>query len=359
MKRNLLAILCLVCMLASLMAGCGAKESADTSDKGGAQTEATKDKPTYQLRISHIGAPDTWYDLIPREMVARMNEQAGYEAFKLEMYSSGQLANGDSENAELANTGTIEMTFTASDGIVNLNGALERWNIIAMPFILPNEDALNAFYDGEYGQALCKEATDATNVIVYPGWPTGGSILGSNKGEIRVPSDISGQKIRTTTSTLIMKSVEAWGATPVSVAWGETYTALQQGTVDGMINGLTSWYGGAFGEVCDYGTVLNSYINTNVPLVNKDFYNSLTPELQAIFDDGMEWLVQAFRDEYVKLAAEYLGEIEEAGMDIIELTDAEKEVWVEATAAMVEEYADIAGGMDYIKEVQAHVKTLG
>ena len=359
MKRRMFALLCAGCLAASLLTGCGSKSDSNPSaPDDSTPTTETGDQPTYKFRVSHLGAVNTWYDDVPREMVAQMNEKAGYEAFQIETYTSGQLAGSDSENAELVNNGTVEMTFTANDGVVYLNGSLERWNVISMPFIFPNEDAVALFYDSEYGKDLIDEATNATDVIVYPGFVTGSAILGSNKGEIHLPADIAGQKIRTTASTLVMKTVEAWGATAINVSWGETYSALQQGTVDGMINGLSSWFGGAFGEVCKYGTVVNSYINNNVPLVNKAWYNSLTPELQGIFDEGMAWLVSEMRSQYVELSKDYLAQIDAQGMKVISLTDEERQVWVDASAPVVESQADNAGGIDYVNEVQDFISGL-
>lgn len=358
MKKKVLSLFFVLCMVGGTLVGCGSSKKADNVDTSVAQTE-TAEKKTYKIRLSHLGSNETDYTLVPQEMVEMMNEKAGYEAFELEVYTVGQLGNSDLENCELVNNGTVEMSFTANDGLLYLNGSLERWNVVSIPFLFPSEAAANSFWNTEYGKDLMAEVADTTNVIVYPGFCNGYSILGSNKGEIHLPSDVAGQKIRTTASQFIMKSVESWEAASINVPYSETYSALQQGTVDGMINGLASWWGCTGGEVCKYGTRINSYYNINCPIVNKDWYNGLPENLKEIFDEGMEFLHERTLENWPKNRAMYEDALAAQGITIIDITDEERQVWVEATESVISELAAMAGGVDYVNEIRECVATLG
>lgn len=347
MKRKFLPIALLGTLFLQLLTGCG---SGETSSEPASPDAAGGDQ-VYTFRASHLATPDFPYDTTLTMMTDYMNELAGYEAFEVQLFGSGALAGSDNENTEMTNNGIVEFSFAANDSILYINSDLIKWNIYSMPYTFVTQDALYAFIDGEMGQALLDEATEATNCIVYPGICQGFAILGSNRGPVLTPEDIAGQKLRSTPAELVQATVNAWDATPVNVAYSEIYTALQQGTVDGMLNAQSSWASGGFYEVCDYGTYVNSYSNIHFPVVNKDFYNSLPEDLQAVWDSGMEYFVEITREQMADKLAASDQEMMDGGFELTYLNDEQLQAWKDATADVIQSNVDVVGGSEYFQQV--------
>ena len=167
---------------------------------------------------------------------------------------------------------------------------------------------------------------------------------------IHSPDDLSGLKIRVQESITAMNLVRNLGGAPTPISWGELYTALQQGVVDGAENNPPSFYTSRHYEVCKYYT-LNEH--TAVPdflLIGTVAWNNLTSQEQ-------EWLQQADDDAvvyqrkiWVESEEEALKAVQEAGVEIIR---PDKTLFSEKTAAMLEEYKDDEVVYDLIQKIQA------
>ncbi|MDR1827054.1 MAG: TRAP transporter substrate-binding protein DctP, partial [Methylobacteriaceae bacterium] len=102
---------------------------------------------------------------------------------------------------------------------------------------------------------------------------------------VKTPEDVKGLKIRVPANTIQVKGFEVLDAAPTPMALGEVYTALQQGTIDGMEHTIPNLLAGKYYEVIKY-VALDSHIkNTTVWLTGTEFFNSLTPEQQKLLVD--------------------------------------------------------------------------
>ena len=108
----------------------------------------------------------------------------------------------------------------------------------------------------------------------------------TTKKAVRSAEDMKGLKIRTQKSSIAMQSMEALGASPTPISWGELYTALSQGTVDAAENNIPSFVTGRHFEVCKYFSFTEHQRVPDVLVMSKKIWESLSPEQQG-------WIEQA------------------------------------------------------------------
>jgi len=164
------------------------------------------------------------------------------------------------------------------------------------------------------------------------------------------PEDLEGLKIRVQESATAMQLVSALGASPTPISWGELYTALQQGVVDGAENNPPSFYLSHHYEVCKY-YILNEH--TAVP----DMLLIGTPLWDRLDDQERQWLQEAAaaatdyqRQLWQAAEAEALAAVKAAGVKIIRPN---KKPFFEQTKHLLEQYRDQPSIYKLIQKIQA------
>ena len=144
--------------------------------------------------------------------------------------------------------------------------------------------------------------------------------------------------MRTLESPLHTDTFNAFGANASPFAFGELYTALQQGTYDAMDCPISLYYTNKFYEVQDYLTLTGHVYAATALLVNNDFYNTLPADLQDLITEASE----EFRTEQRELAqqqdGEFLAQLEAEGMQINDLTDEQRNQFREAAESVYTKY---------------------
>ncbi|MGG0717054.1 TRAP transporter substrate-binding protein [Robertmurraya massiliosenegalensis] len=237
---------------------------------------------------------------------------------KVEVYPNSQLG-GDREQLEGVQEGSITAALTGSAVQVNF---VKSASILDLPFAFSSvEDIMATYRDETLFNALSEEYSSAGFKLL------GISItdfrnLTSNK-LIRKPEDINGLKIRTMESEYHIEAWKALGANPTPMPVNELYTALQQNTVDGQENPLEVIYAQKFHEQQKYITLTRHVPHPLVWVMNKEFYEGLSEELQTVVDEAMDKALVAAQDYQDENTEKIEAELETAGVEIIELTDEE------------------------------------
>jgi TRAP-type C4-dicarboxylate transport system substrate-binding protein len=138
-------------------------------------------------------------------------------------------------------------------------------------------------------------------------------------------------------------------ATPI--AWGEVYTALQQGTVDGIDIDLNLAWFNNFPEVNKNLTLVGSIYSPHLVMISKMFYESLTPEQQILITEAFEEMKIFERNKIRENEKMIIEKMKESGVQIVELSPEERARWAEATKVVYEEYEDRIG-KDVIEEAR-------
>jgi C4-dicarboxylate-binding protein DctP len=336
-----MAALALVMMFA--LAACGNSEKTEGSG-GGAESDGVQE---ITIKISHVVAENT-----PKHQGAlKMKEVIEKESdgkIKVQVYPNSSLF-GDKD--EYQNLVADNVQFILPD-MSKLVGNDPGFNIPAMPFLFESDEAANAFWDGEKGQEIFKRL-EKDGVLGQAMWPNGAKHMTNDKKQITKPEDLKGMKIRTQGGQLLEALYDELGAGSASIPFGELYTALQQGTVDGQENTFSNIESKKFDEVQKYMTVMGHTRVDYALLTNTKFWDSLNEETKAIVQKGVEEGTKLARESAKQLNDDAFAKLKENGqVEIHELTEAEIEAFKEALEPVYDEYAEVIG-KDIIEDAES------
>ena len=230
-------------------------------------------------------------------------EKATGGKVKVNVYAADQLTNGNqSEGIQaLMNGDPVQISMHSN---LIYSAFDPRFNVVSLPFLFDSVEDADAKLDGEAGEKL-KAILDEYNLHCMGIAENGFRQLTNSRQEVKSVEDMKNLKIRVAGSNLLMECYKRWGADATNMNWSETYTALQQKTVEGQENPLPAIDAASVQEVQPYCSLWNANYDCLFFCINGDIYNSLTPEQQEVID------------ECGKLATDYEREINRAGDDEI------------------------------------------
>jgi TRAP-type transport system periplasmic protein len=208
-----------------------------------------------KLLIGNTGTPGNSVYVVFDEFAKRV-EKYSNGSIKPEVHHSGELG-GDDQLLQSLKLGTVDMASAATGNMGSMTKALL---FADLPYIFGSRDAMEkVFSDPEISAKLASdiERDIGTKVLGYV--QAGGyRMLENRRRALKTPADVKGLKFRTTASPLDVALIQAWGGLPSQVAWAETFTAVQQGVVDGL-NLQPVWTAlNGFGQVIKYATRNNA-----------------------------------------------------------------------------------------------------
>jgi C4-dicarboxylate-binding protein DctP len=267
---------------------------------------------------------------------------------KVQVYPNSSLF-GDKD--EYQNLVADNVQFILPD-MSKLVGNDPGFNIPAMPFLFESDEAANAFWDGEKGQEIFKRL-EKDGVLGQAMWPNGAKHMTNDKKAIKKPEDLDGMKIRTQGGQLLEAIYAKLGAGSASIPFGELYTALQQGTVDGQENTFSNIESKKFDEVQKYMTIMGHTRVDYALLTNTKFWDSLNEETKAVVQKGVDEGTKLARESAKQLNDDALAKLKENGqVEINELSDAEIEEFKKALEPVYNEWAEKIG-KDIIEDAES------
>ncbi len=218
------------------------------------------------------------------------------------MFGNGQLASGDKEGTEICANGTVQVSYCTLFTLASMGGdAMTDEQILEMGYLFDDADDLYDFMDNtEFGQGIMDKVSETLHIGVVPGGVLQGREAILVKDVVTKPADMDGKKIRTHGGLNCNNLVAALGASPLAMSFGEVYTGLQQGTVDGAYSNVQNFWYQQFYEVAKSVVCLDLKTNLTAILYNLDFVNSLPDDLREIWDTTMV----EFNDYLRELVAE-------------------------------------------------------
>ena len=243
----------------------------------------------------------TWAD--GGRKFGELMEKATGGKVKVNIYAADQLTNGNqSEGIQaLMNGDPVQISMHSN---LIYSAFDPRFNVVSLPFIYDSYDDADAKFDGEAGDKL-KEILNGYGLHCMGIAENGFRELTNSKHEVKSVDDMKNLKVRVAGSNLLMECYKRWGADATNMNWSETYTALQQNTVEGEENPLPAIDAASVQEVQPYCSMWDAIYDCLFFCINQDIYDSLTPEQQEVVD------------ECGKLAVQYEREINRAGDDEI------------------------------------------
>lgn len=249
---------------------------------------------------------------------------------RLQIYPNQQLGS-ERECLELLQIGSLDMTKVSGAVLENFAPKLR---IFGLPFLFDNKDHLFKVLDGTIGKELLKEGEEywLKGVGFYD---SGSRSFYTKERPVEQPEDLEGLKIRVQESVSAFDMVKQLGASPTPISWGELYTALQQGVVDGAENNPPSFYLSRHYEVCKYYSIDEHTMIPDVLLVSTHLWNRLSSEEQGWLQKAIDQSIPYQRDIWIQSENESLQAVIEAG---VEVTYPKKNRFQEATQKMYQDF---------------------
>lgn len=343
MKRFSASILILV-LLVTLLAGCTPKtdttDKPDDVDKPEEQEEVAEETITMRLAEVHAeGYPTTIAD---REF-AKMVEERTDGRIKIEVYSGGQL--GDEKAVtEQVQFGAIDIARVSLSPVVEFEESL---GVLMLPYLYRDKDHMFQVIEGPIGDKLLKNLEESSGLVGLTWYDAGARNFYNTKKEIKTPDDMKGLKIRVQETKLMMDLVSALGASPVAMGFGDVYSALQSGVIDGAENNWSSFDSTNHYEVAKYFTVDEHTRIPEIVITSTMVMDKLSADDQAIIRQAAKESAEIEKAEWEKQEEESRKKIEEAGVNVTYLeSNAE---FQEAVRPLYDEFGK--GYSDIIEEI--------
>jgi tripartite ATP-independent transporter DctP family solute receptor len=239
--------------------------------------------------------------------------------------------------------------------VPNLSPFSRKINILTFPYVIKSMRDAVTITTGKLGaqwnDILQKEAGIRILAWTYSNFRH----LTNSKRKITSMADLQGLKVRVPQNALMIASYEAWGANPTPMAWPETFTALQQGVVDGQDNPYIVNYTMKFQEVQKYITPLHYQFSLQPMIIGEKHFQKMDQNLKDILVragiEAQQYCVLFQMEESEKALQAML----DAGMEYSEFSDEDKMIEV-AMEKVWPKYYDKVGGKDAVMEVVAELE---
>jgi tripartite ATP-independent transporter DctP family solute receptor len=283
---------------------------------------------------------------------AELVEQYSNGSIKVESYYGSELGQ-ISAQVEGVFDGSIDVLCC---GPAYLSGYVPQIQVFDLPFLFDNYDQAHKTLDGDPGQYVAGKF-DGTGVKLISYFESGLRSITNSSHQIKSVSDLKGVKIRVAPSETQIATWKGFGAIPMGIDSGETFTALQQGTVDAQENGLTYIYSSKVYEAQKYLS-LTKHSYTSMPVVaNQAFWDSLTSEQQDIIQRAITDATKWQRDATASAEEDIIQKIADYGLEVEKNPD--RDSFKPYASAAYDVFNKAMGSDELLKMVQDYVSKLG
>ncbi|TFH87188.1 TRAP transporter substrate-binding protein [Billgrantia azerbaijanica] len=339
---------------ATLSLGMAHAQTPDLSDPPAIDGEVVGDHGSHTLRMG-IGLAESSPQYLSSQYFADILDKRTEGRITVNVFPNSQLGD-DVQMMEMLQTGTLDMSYPSSSPATTY---VEELAVFDLPFLLPTREAAVAVMNSEVAQGML-DAFDGSGIKALTFSENGYRQLSNSVRPVETPEDVggldvSGLTIRTMENPVHLSIWETLGANPTPMAFGELFSAMEQGVVDGQENPWSTILTSNFHEVQDYGSETRHVYTPFIMMMSERTWDRLAPEYQ-------ELVVEAAKKsaEYeIQLSAEYddwsRQQLEERGMQITRLDDGQIAAFQEAVQPVYDEWGPRIGE-DLIAEVQAVVE---
>jgi tripartite ATP-independent transporter DctP family solute receptor len=279
------------------------------------------------------------------ENMGKKLEAATQGRIKLQMFPGGVLGS-EKEVVEQVQLGAIQVA-RISLGVIG--PVVPEVDVFNMPFIFRNEEHMRKVIDGPIGAELLDRITASPARLVALGWMDGGSRNLYTKKPVRSPADLKGVKVRMMDNPLFVDTMNAMGGNGISMSYGEVFSALQTGVVDGAENNPPSMYtSNHYSTGAKYYSLTNHLIIPEIFVMSKSTWDKLSPADQALVKKVSREAQMEQRVLWDKSVAEYTAKLKAAGVEFITV---DQKPFFDATAPVRAKYG--AKFPDLMKRIQA------
>ncbi len=327
-KKRIAALMVGTFAVAAVLAGCGGGGGQEEQQAG----EATVDPISFTCaNVMATGNNVT----LGIEKFAELVEEKSGGAMTIDVHSDAELGN-DVDTVQQVQSGSLDMANSSTDNFSAFDPDVVG---LCLPYIVKS-DKLPQLYDaidngelGDYYRARMNEM----NLHPLMWCEYGFRNFTSATGPVTTPADLNGMKMRCTSSIVELAVAQILGAPAQTVAWGETYTALSQGTVDGESNTFGLLHAAKHDEVLKYAATTEHNYSMHILFMAEDKYQALTDAQKAIIDEAAAEAVAWQREQSATLEQEAKDGFVENGVEVTDLTDEQRAEWEAALAPVYDQ----------------------
>lgn len=262
-------------------------------------------------------------------MAERVDEKSGGE-LKIKVYPNAQLGS-ERESLELLQIGSLGMTKVSTSVMESF---APKFKVFSLPYLFEGKQHYYQVLDGKIGREMLTEGSQFwLRGLTY--YDAGSRSFYSVKKPIEKPEDLKGLKIRVQASPTSMNMVRAFGGSATPISWGELYTALQQGVVDGAENNPPSFYISRHYEVAKYYSLNEHTMVPDLLLISTKVWEDLSEQEKEWLQEAADESAVVQRELWEKSELEALKAVKEAGVEIIY---PDKEPFAELVEPLYESY---------------------
>lgn len=286
------------------------------------------------IRISHHqsakASPPQIFCLDFKEIV----EKRSKGAIEVQIFPAGQLGQ-EKENINGVHMGTIEMCYAGSPLADQYYAGAA---ISYLPFLFNDSAHFKRSFgkNGKAAQILNEEMAKRSNIRLLSHIAVGYKKMMLRKKPLTGVEDLKGLKMRSPENEWYIKMYRSLGARPTPISFGEVYTALQTGVVDGLCSTLQGCYKNRIHEVAKYMAATDHVLILMGPMINKKFYSGLSPEFQKIVSEASQEATDKFHRMAEAADAKALEQMKKEGLQFNEKID--KAAFRKATVHIHEEF---------------------
>jgi tripartite ATP-independent transporter DctP family solute receptor len=261
-------------------------------------------------------------------MKERLTELSG-GSVHVDIYPSSVLGN-ETQCLEQLQNGSLAMTKTAAAAIENF---IPEMQVFSLPYVFKSREHYWNVLNGEVGQELLQkgESKYLRGLCYYDG---GSRNFYTKEKAIQSPEDLKGVKIRVQNNATAIAMVKAMGGSPTPIAWGELYSALAQGTVDGAENNLPSFTTNKHYEICKHFSLDGHSRVPDILLMSSKVWEKLPPQVQQWVQQAADESREFQKDLWTQKTLEALEEAKKHGVTIY---DVDVQAFAAKVAPMLEQ----------------------
>ena len=332
MKR-ITALLVILALLFALSACGGGGVIRLTGPDGRGGSYPTADNPI-TLKLGHVGGPTSSLHEAALSIADEVREKSG-GAVIIEVYPQAQLGDATIMLDGLA-SGTIEACMVGCNEIATM---MPDFYVFVLPFLFESMSEYQTVVNNPEVKAKCNDITFDKGIKLV-GFSSGEERGFSNtRRAVRSPADMAGLNIRIMSGSIYVDLFTELGVGTATMPFGEVYTALQQGVIQGEDNGVGMLVDMRFSEVEKFHTALIHMLQSNPLLISLEVWDKLSPEQQQIIIDAEAGWVENYYDFYEAYIEGKTRRALEDGVEIVYLTSEERAVFIEASRNVHDKYA--------------------
>ncbi|MFC1660743.1 TRAP transporter substrate-binding protein [Gemmatimonadota bacterium] len=306
-----------------LLAGCGS----------GARVTILKAALSQNPSEPQVRAVELFADLVSEGTEGRI---------RVQVYPNNQLGN-QRDVVEGLQMGSVELANIASV----MASFVPEINLFELPFLFDGPEHFDVVVDSEIGLSLAP-AFESRGLHLLGYFDVGERHIMTTDRPVERLEDLSGLKIRTMENRLHLATFKAFGANPLPMAYGELYTALEQGVIDGAEAADPNYFAKRFYEPAPYWARVGWIRLVEYVVMSRSFYEDLSAEDRRVIDRAARAMILQQRSWYRAEADSALQRLREAGVTI---SSPDREPFRAAARGVYEDWADQVGGMAKIEAI--------